>query len=177
MRNLIFTVFPVFIVLLSSPAAAQQAAFNEQQALDEIWDAIEGETRCFFARDYECWKEHWVNESHAFQAWNNADGSSDASFGWQAIDERIGNFIKEHPLNGAESSHPIVRRKEPTVKFYGPNCAYLTWKQYNSNRENTSFHLSHEARIMEKVDGRWKIAMVAAFWDSTTTIPIDSLKD
>ena len=140
-------------------------SMDEEKELAAIMKVIEAETDCFYRRDYECWKEQWVQEEHAFQAWSNADGSFDARTGWQAVDKEIADYIKTHPVYPKESSHPSVIRKNMIAKFYGENVAYLSWDQYNEKREGKLFIHSKENRIMEKHDGAWKIAHVSAFWD------------
>ena len=142
------------------------ADLDQENEVAMIMEVIEKETSCFFARDYDCWKETWVNEDYAFQAWSNSDGTYDAKVGWHEVDRRIGNYIKDHPLEeGGSFVHPDVERLNLRTKFYGDKVAYLTWEQYNSNQEETSYQISQEVRLMEKVDGEWKIVTVAAFWD------------
>lgn len=142
------------------------ANFNEEAELATIMEVIKDETTCFFARDYECWKEHWVNEDYAFQAWNNTDGTYDAKVGWSEIDRRVGNFIKDNPVTlGGTVGHPNVERLNLRTRFYGDQVAYLTWEQYNSDDEEKTYQISQEVRLMEKVNNEWKIVTVAAFWD------------
>jgi hypothetical protein len=69
-----------------------------------------------------------------------------------------------------------VRREKPLVRFFNDKSAYLTWKQYNADKEKTIFKTSQETRIMEKNDDGWKIVSVSAFWDTQKAIPFDSLK-
>ncbi len=142
------------------------ASFDEDAELAAIMEVIEDETACFFARDYDCWKEHWINEDYAFQAWNNTDGTYDAKVGWSEVDRRIGNYIKENPVTlGGTLGHPKVERLNLRTRFYGDKVAHLTWEQYNSDDEEKTYQISQELRLMEKVDGDWKIVTVAAFWD------------
>ena len=138
---------------------------NEEKELAAILEVVEAETTCFFSRDYNCWQQHWVQEAHAFQAWNNADGTFDARVGWEAVDKEITDYIKNNPVGPTKTSHPKVIRKNYVVKFYGNEAAYLTWDQYNSDIEALRFRYSKESRIMEKHEGKWKIAHVSAFWD------------
>jgi hypothetical protein len=143
-----------------------EASFNEEAELAAIMKVIENETACFFARDYDCWKDNWVNEDYAFQAWNNPDGTYDAKVGWSEVDRRTGNFIKENAVTiGGTQGHPNVERLNLRKRFYGNSVAHLTWEQYNSDDEEQAYQISQEVRLMEKVDGEWKIVTVAAFWD------------
>lgn len=142
------------------------ATFDEEAELAAIMAVIEDETECFFARNYDCWKENWVNEDYAFQAWNNLNGTYDAKVGWSEIDRRVGTYIKENEVTlGGTEGHPDVERLNMRTRFYGDKAAYLTWEQYNSDDEEETYQISQELRLMEKVDGEWKIVAVAAFWD------------
>ncbi len=149
---------------------------DRQPDKDAILATIEKETASFFARDYEAWKSTYAQTDYAFQAWSNRDGTFDASVGWNGIDNTVGKYIHENP-EPQSSSHPIVERKNITYKFYGPEACYLTWDQFNSNKEGNNFLHSKEVRMMEKIDGQWKIVCVAAFWDYVNPIAADKLKE
>lgn len=153
-------------------AFAQSENIDTEKELEAILKVIEAETRCFFERDYDCWKTAWANEDYAFLAWNNSNGSFDSAIGWAAIDKMSGDYIKDHPLKDTKASHPTVKRKDIKVKFYGPDLAFLTYLQYNSDKANTYFSPSQEVRIMEKINGEWKIVQLCALWDYNTKIPI-----
>ncbi|MGN7782873.1 hypothetical protein ACTJIJ_00040 [Niabella sp. 22666] len=147
-----------------------------QAEKDAILAIIEKETASFFARDYNAWKSTYAQTDYAFQAWSNKDGTFDASVGWNGIDNTVGKYINDNP-EPQSSSHPIVERKNIKYKFYGPDACYLTWDQFNSNKEGDNFHHSKEVRVMEKENGQWKIVCVAAFWDYVNPIAADRLKD
>lgn len=149
---------------------------DRQADKDSIMATIEKETTSFFARDYNAWKATYAHTDYAFQAWSNRDGTFDASVGWTGIDNTVGKYIHENP-EPQSSSHPIVERKNIKFKFYGSDACYLTWDQFNSNKEGDNFHHSKEVRLMEKTDGSWKIVCVAAFWDYQNPIPANRLKD
>lgn len=149
-----------------NPVMATPPDFDEEAELAAIMKVIENETACFFARDYECWKENWVDEDYAFQAWSNSDGTYDAKVGWSEVDRRIGNYIKEHPQQGDGSIQSFnAERLNLRKKFYGDKVAHLTWEQNNTGADGTTYQISQEVRLMEKVDGQWKIVNVSAFWD------------
>jgi hypothetical protein len=137
---------------------------NEKKA---IYATIDNETKAFFNRDYNAWKATYAQTDYAFQAWSNRDGTFDSNVGWEDIDNLIGKYITDNP----EKSHPKVERKNIKYKFYGDNVAYLTWDQFNSDRDEKNFHHSKEVRLMEKIDGQWKIVCVSAFWDYKNVIP------
>lgn len=149
--------------------------FDEAAETEAIMKSIEGETKCFFDGNYECWANYWSHEKYAVQAWNNNDGSADAAVGWDKIDAQGKAWIEKYYQNGKIMLHPVVVREKPTVKFFNEKTAYLTWSQYNADTEKTNFRTSQEIRLMEKDDEGWKIITVAAFWDTQAKIPFDSL--
>jgi hypothetical protein len=170
----------LFLVALSFTAcdANTPREQNEealQQEKDAVLATIEKETEAFFARDYDNWKSTYVQEDYAFQAWSNRDGTFDSSVGWENIDNTVGKYIHDNPE--PVSSHPIVERKNIAFKFYDDDVAYLTWDQFNSDRKGQVFFHSKEVRLMEKVDGVWKIVCVSAFWDFKNLISVDKLPD
>ncbi|MBI1932958.1 MAG: hypothetical protein HYS24_10525 [Ignavibacteriales bacterium] len=152
------------------------SSFNEAIETEAIMKVIDGETKCFFNGNYECWKSYWSHKSYVVQAWNNDDGTADVATGWDKINSRGKAWIEKYYKNGENIIHPTVKREKPTIKFYSDSAAYLTWKQYNSDAEKKYFRTSFEIRIMEKESTGWKIANVSAFWDTQKNIPFDSLK-
>lgn len=168
-----------FIALLPACKTGNAKEKSEsalQADKDSILATIEKETQTFFARDYEGWQSTYAQTDYAFQAWSNKDGTFDASVGWEAINSTLGKYIMENP-EPQSSSHPVVERKNIKYKFYGNDACYLTWDQFNSNKEGDNFHHSKEVRVMEKINGKWKIVCVSAFWDYLNPIPADRLKD
>ncbi|MFN7117507.1 MAG: hypothetical protein ACK4TA_11960 [Saprospiraceae bacterium] len=170
----LFLILALGCVLI--PCAQSQSAWNEAAEKKAILATLEQETACFYQRNYDCWKATWAQTDYVFQAWNNDNGTFDASTGWKAVDNRIGTFIKEHPVAAGGSSHPKVERRNMIFKFYGDNMVYMTWDQYNSDKEVKYYLLSKEVRMLEKQQGQWKIVNVSAFWDYDNKIPVGDLK-
>jgi hypothetical protein len=141
---------------------------KEKAAIRKV---IEKETESFFGRDYEAWKSNYAQTDYAFQAWSNNDGTFDSNVGWDDINQQIGKYISDNPLK----SHPTVERKNMKFKFYDDDVAYLTWDQFNSDKDSKNFHHSKEVRLMEKINGEWKIVCVSAFWDYKNLIPASKL--
>ncbi|GAB3412373.1 hypothetical protein [Niabella aquatica] len=174
-------IFSMLAAIILFPAckesnADRPGAKNTQADKDAILATIEKETESFFARDYDAWKATYAQTDYAFQAWSNRNGTFDASVGWEGINSTVGRYIHENP-EPQSSSHPVIERKNIKYKFYGPDACYLTWDQFNSNKAGDNFHHSKEVRVMEKINGQWKIVCVAAFWDYVNPIAADKLKD
>ena len=149
---------------------------NEGSELEAIMESIKNETACFYARDYECWKSYWVNTDYAAMIWNERDGTFTEHIGWENIDKANLKYLQERALKPDEiSSHPDVKRKDLKVKFYGDNMAYLTWKQYNSNKDQTEYTPSRDVRVMEKADGKWLIVNMSSFWDYPNPVKAEDI--
>lgn len=163
---------------------------NQTKEKEAIMKVIESETECFFQRDYVCWKKFFVQSDYAFQAWNNNNGSIDAKSGWKDIDEKIKAYLtrpenkpvgkktmgQEPGVKEVPSSHPKVIRKNILCKFFSQKLAYLMWDQYNSEPDEQHYMFSKECRIMEKINGEWKIANVTSYWDYNRIIEAASLE-
>lgn len=173
MKNVVFTL--LFSCLLFS-FAYSQSGINEEAEKKAVLATLEQETTCFYKRDYACWKETWAQTDYVFHAWNLGDGTYEASVGWKQVDERIGKFIRENPVPSGGSSHPKVERRNMLFKFYGNNMVYMTWDQYNSDKEVKNYQQSKEVRLLEKQNGKWKIINMSALWDYKNTILVADLK-
>lgn len=171
----------IFTVACQTPSDKKESqkesiVFDEVAETEAIMNVIEGETKCFFDGNYECWAKHWSHENYAIQAWNNSDGTADAAVGWEKINSQGKDWIEKYYKNGENIIHPVVKREKPLVKFFNEKTAYLLWKQYNADKEKTIYRISQETRLMEKDGEGWKIVNVSAFWDTQSKIPFDSLK-
>lgn len=149
---------------------------NELVEKEAILKVIEGETDCFFKRNYECWENYWVQKPYTFQAWNNSDGTYDSKVGWKTVSEGVKKYLAENPIKEGEAENRLVKRNNIQVNFYNPNLAYLIWEQINQTRDGKSCRKSQETRIMEKIDGNWRIAHISSFWDYNAEIPLEELK-
>ncbi len=165
------------LLLCQSCNVSGEKAIDEEMETAQIVNVIERETECFFLRDYDCWQDKFTHTDYSYQAWSNSDGTFDASVGWDAIEKNLGKYIKENPSDpeDAGSSHPLIKRKNMKVKFYGNQAAHITWDQYNSDRSQEYYLHSKEVRLMEKVVDDWKIVNVSAFWDYKNRIPISDI--
>ena len=180
MKKIAFLLPVLITIACNQPAknySTSKTEFNEDAEKIAIMKTIENETDCFYKRDYEGWKENFVQKEYAFQAWSNHDGTFDAKVGWKEVDEKTGAYIKANPVEPGKSSHPWVERRNMIVKFFSENFAYLVWDQYNSDKDSKTFLLSKDQRIMEKINGKWKIANVSSYWDYKNVIPADSINN
>lgn len=142
------------LVLGPAPRAFAQTKADE----DAITKVLLAETDRFFARDFDGWASTFVQVGAATQAWNNADGSYVYRLGWPTISARIREFMKNNPKPDTTPLH----RENFTFRHYG-NAAFVTFDKYMGDRKTAK--PIHEIRVVERVNGEWKIVCVAAFID------------
>ena len=118
----------------------------EKQA---ILERLNNETKDAFSRNYEAWTTNWVHDPNISKVYINfVDRTFSESMGWSEISKFVQVFMDEHP-----EPEPIPELiNEITVRLYG-NGAWVTYEQKDSLRG-----LKRETRLMEKIDGAWKIA-------------------
>ncbi|WP_194972613.1 hypothetical protein [Aquiflexum lacus] len=114
-----------------------------------IKKTVNDETKAAFQREYEQWSEFWVHENYVTKTYINfGDSSMSENIGWSEID----SFIKEFfVLNPDPDSVPVVIN-DMDIRFFG-NGALVNFEQHDPERG-----LKRESRLMEKIDGKWKIA-------------------
>jgi hypothetical protein len=173
---IIFLVCRTLIGFSQTDSQSGFANFDEEKEKSAILATFTAETENFFKRDYEGTIKFFISDEYLFHAWNNPDGTFNATVGWSALSEKYKNHFHNNPVVPGTSNHPRVERRNMTFKFFSPEVAFVIWDQYNSDKEMKNFKFSKETRIMEKQNGLWKIANMTAFWDYKNIIPVDSLK-
>ncbi|WP_435356361.1 hypothetical protein [Emticicia sp. SJ17W-69] len=98
---------------------------------------------------------YFLDSPTTFRGWNTRTGYS-TKFGFAEIkkenDATFGNRPREmNPIN-----------ENFTFKFYSSNAVLVTYDQYLYGKEQAP---SKEMRMLEKVNGSWKIAGLIALWD------------
>ena len=114
-----------------------------------IQETINGETEAAFSRDYEGWKSKWIHEPSLTKTYINfSDSTFTETLGWKEIDDFVRTYIEEHP-----EPDPLPKLIDDIeVRLYGTG-AWVSFEQVDKVRG-----LKRETRLMEKIDGQWKIA-------------------
>lgn len=114
-----------------------------------ILNVLNGETNAAFTRDYESWAGYWVKEPYVSKTYMNfADSSLTETLGWEAVNGFLVDYFTAHP----EPDPLPVPLKDIDVRLYGE----VAWVSYEQN--DPARGRKRETRLMERVDGKWKIA-------------------
>ena len=126
---------------------AQTVTFEQEKK--DILETLNNETKAAFQRDYDDRQDHWVHDPNIKKTYINFNDSSfTESVGWAEISAFVKTFIEEHP-----EPEPLPKLVDDiNVRLYG-NGAWVTFHQHDSLRGQ-----KRETRLMEKVNGHWKIA-------------------
>jgi hypothetical protein len=145
-----------FLVLaVSGNLAIGQAKKKSSTSTNEelvIKSLIEHETKAFFEIDQKSWADCWAHVPYAF--WSFADTTDVNSFtGWEAISNGFANYFKTSKPSTAK-----IDRKWGHIRIYGTG-AYARFTQHVN--DDTNRPAQEEVRVLEKINGQWKIVCVS----------------
>ena len=145
--------FVAIILLLRCGQSAENNSSNTIGDYDKekmaILNVINSETKTAFQRDYESWKENWVHDSSISKSYQNfVDGSHSETIGWDKINDFVKTYFEKNPEPDPLPS-PL---KDMEMRWYG-NGAWVVFEQ-----RDLKAGIKRETRLMEKVNGVWKIA-------------------
>jgi hypothetical protein len=126
------------------------SAANDESVIKSI---IEKETQAFFEIDQKSWSGYWAQVPYAF--WSFADTTDVNSFsGWDEIKKGFDNYFKTSKPSAAK-----INRDWHTIRING-TMAYIRFTQ-TVDDGNSQRPPQAEVRVMEKINGDWKIVCVS----------------
>ena len=172
MTSKILLVFTFLVLLITTSCGESkkdnqkveaERSINTEKEKKAILATLNNETKAAFQRDYDAWKEKWVHDSNITKTYIDfPENTFSESIGWIEISQFVKTFIAEHP-----EPEPVPKLlNKIDVRLY-ENGAWVTYEQQDSLRG-----LKRESRLMEKVNGEWKIAGM-----QTTIYGFDSDKE
>ena len=139
-------------LLLSLPLFV--SAQKKNADTDAIRAVIERETKAFFEIDYKTWADSWAHTPYAF--WSFADTTDVNSFsGWTQIEKGFAEYFRTSKPSTAKIDREWLGLE---VKIYG-NGAYVRFNQFVN--DGTARPGQAEVRVLEKINGQWKIVCVS----------------
>lgn len=158
----------MLICLLISPILG----FAQSSEEAAIKGTMMAETESFFQRDYEAWAQHWVQDETTFHAWNTREGGYVVRRGWEAINENIRQYIKDHP----EPNHPEFYYRNMVFSITG-DVAIVHYDEYVSNKAGDAFTIAPGYKVLRKMDGQWKLAAVCSYWNYTYDVTKEDIPE
>ncbi|AQG78527.1 hypothetical protein [Spirosoma montaniterrae] len=142
------TQFTILLSLLLGTATFAQTAADEAA----IRTLLNQSTKDAYALKQADYDAGFTNAASVFRAYNTRSGYATA-VGPTKLTDIFGSKPREvNPLT-----------ENFSFKFYGSNAARVVYDQYLYGKENNK--PSREIRVLEKVNGQWKIDALVALWD------------
>jgi hypothetical protein len=153
-------------VCIESPGQKKGKSQPSSPQVEEnaIKTLIENESKAFFFDiNQEAWADCWAQVPYSF--WSFADTTDVNSFsGWDNIRKGFESYFKT-----AKPSTAKIERKWLHIKVYG-NTAYVRFTQ--QVLDETERPPQAEVRVLEKIDGKWKIVCVTVIAQQKDNEPI-----
>jgi hypothetical protein len=154
-------------LLLAAPAAVairgsavaspkQDVTLEEEKAA--ILAVIERQAAAFWAKDFRGWADTWVQAPYIRRlGWSEPGGVSSLE-GWETIGARMEKNMVENPKPNLTPAKLV--RERLNFRIYA-DVAWVTFEQHGVSTGEPRFDmpgLSYETRILEKHNGKWKVA-------------------
>jgi tetratricopeptide (TPR) repeat protein len=120
---------------------------------------VEKETTSFFKKDFEGWLSCYQQSPSAFHSYSDKQLVRQYE-GWRNIARGAREIMEEMPSTPSR----VVLRRNLNYRIMGDNV-WLIFDQYMGD------NVSKEMRLMEKVNGRWKIVLMSAVGVSSYNDP------
>lgn len=149
-----------------SPETAQSIDFEKEKAA--ILEVIDAESAAFWNKDFEKFAACWVHGPHVRTMGWWEDGGVTVVQGWEERANRTKKHMAASPEPNPTANNVI--RKNWNIRIFR-DVAWLTFDQYGEDTGDQLMDMpgrSRETRILEKVDGKWKIAYVGWLLEGPT---------
>ncbi|MCB0839766.1 MAG: nuclear transport factor 2 family protein [Bacteroidetes bacterium] len=136
------------------------ASIDYEKEKAAIMELINEESAAFWDKDYERFAACWVHGPHVRTMGWWEDGGVTVVEGWEERSRRTQEHMAASPEPNPTANNVI--RKNVNIRIYR-DVAWLTFDQYGEDTGDQTMDmpgLSRETRILEKEDGKWKIAYV-----------------
>ncbi|RMF28345.1 MAG: hypothetical protein D6765_06115 [Bacteroidetes bacterium] len=132
--------------------SGQSSEFSaDEQA---IVNTIAQETQGWWERDFDKWSDAWAHKDYVY--WSGTTNVLHVEVeGWKALKKYARENFEKYP----EPNQTPVDREDWKFRIYG-NAAWVRFTQISDG-------ISKETRILEKINGKWKIVHVG--WINATS--------
>jgi SnoaL-like domain len=153
----------VVLCVALSPAPIADRAGDRGAVEDDsaaIMEVVERQAAAFWAKDFARWSETWVHADYVRRVGWSPTGGVISVEGWDAIGGAMKKLMAENPTPNPTPAKLV--RDHINVRSY-KDVAWVTFDQHGVDTGEARFDmpgLSHETRILERHDGKWRLAYV-----------------
>src|SRR5919202_1555924 len=142
----------LLVVAVYLGSISSSLAQSDQEAIKQV---LRSETEGFFKRNKTEWANAWAHEPYVHFAANLYGGDFMLVEGWSNLEKHFRNQFKSSKV----SDKVVVQNANYTIHQNG-NMAFVSYDQtlLDSHGKTTS----KESRVVEKINGQWKIINVTA---------------
>jgi ketosteroid isomerase-like protein len=148
-----------------------QPAVNPDE--EDIKKFIVDETSYWIDGNFDKWAEGFVHEPYLLWSVTNGGEPGDVLTmrGWEALKTFMGNWFKNYNGDFAKKmKQSAITRDNWQIQIRG-NVAYASYNQHSVNADTKQVLDSTETRVLEKINGAWKIAMQTTLADFKDAVP------
>ena len=128
-----------------------------KQEKEAIRQLIANETESYYQQDFEAWKSNFVDAPY-FREYGYWEGYPEKVKHFNGFDTLKNFKQKQFNENGTIWKGSYEKRYNENFRIY-PDIAWYTFEEKSYNSETDAFlGRSFETRILEKHDGKWKVA-------------------
>lgn len=171
-RTCLLTAFVTTSLLLAQPnrAVAQSATADEERSdVSDIKAAIIGETDAYVRRDFDAWVSFYVDspQTSYMLTPNSGPGTVVHRAGFAEMKQNMQLWMAASPKSEMTSEG----RDNWNIKVVG-NMAWAQFVQHTTLvATNTKMDMV-ELKVLEKINGQWKISTSAAIGDFKNANPV-----
>lgn len=126
----------------------------------EVLAVIQAESAAFWNKDLDGWAALWAHAPYTRTMGWWAAGGVTVVEGWEAQHDAIRRTMQASPQPNPTAGR--VRRENINIQVRG-SVAWATFDQYGEDTGDAKMDMpgrSRETRILERIDGSWKIVYV-----------------
>ena len=125
-----------------------------------IMKVMREEAAAFWNKDYKAWARCWVHAGYVRHNAPSPNGDVAIIKGWGAVSKLVKRLIDENPKPSAMATK--MKLKNVSLRI-GKDMAWVTYDQHGVDTGEPGMNrpgVSRETKILEKHDGKWKLAYV-----------------
>jgi len=157
MKNTLSILVLLLLMIRCTPEAAKPPALDTEKEIAAIRAVIAQETESYYKQDFETWKSTYL-QSPAFRKFGYWEGYPDKITAHNGFESLATEKKKQFDANETLWQGSVEERSNENFRI-SADMAWYTFEQDSYEKDTRKFlGKSLETRILEKVNGEWKIA-------------------